>query len=357
MSEIIQYKCPHCGGRVEFSSQSQKMKCPFCDSEFEIDEAIIEKEEKTEPVQKEEQKSDLKTYICQSCGGEIVTEENTSATSCPFCDNPIILSDNVKGNFAPEMIIPFKISKEEAKKLLLEHYKHKPYLPDNFKDENHLDEIKGIYVPYWIYNVAATISAHYECRKNSTHRRQAKNGYYEITDSAVYDVMRKGVLQFKNVPADASKKMDDKMMDSVEPFNFNEAKKFETSYLSGFAADKYDETSRDLEMRVKHRVEDSSYKPIENTIVGYNIKNKIDSNISFEELRAPYYTLCPVWLLNTDYNGTNYRFAVNGQTGKIVGKLPSDSKKKIKIFFKDFAISAAIALAAGLIIQLIGGLL
>lgn len=357
MSEIIQYKCPHCGGRVEFSTDTQNMKCPFCDSEFDIDEAVIEKEEKAEPVQKEDSYSGLKTYICQSCGGEIVTEENTSATSCPFCENPIILSKNVTGNFAPEQIIPFKISKEEAKKLLLEHYKDKPYLPNNFKDENHLDEIKGIYVPYWIYNVAATVCANYECRNNTTHRRQVRDGYYEITDSAVYDVMRKGVMQFKNVPADASKKMDDKMMDSLEPFNFNESKKFETSYLSGFAADKYDETSRDLEMRVKHRIEDGSNTPIDNTVHGYDIKHKIESNISFEQTRAPYYTLCPVWLLNTNFNGTNYRFAINGQTGKIVGKLPSDPKKKAKIFFKDFAISGVIGIAAWIIIQLIGGAL
>ena len=38
MSELIQYKCPCCGGAVEFNSTAQKMKCPYCDTEISVDE-------------------------------------------------------------------------------------------------------------------------------------------------------------------------------------------------------------------------------------------------------------------------------------------------------------------------------
>ncbi len=355
MSEIIQYKCPHCDGRVEFSSETQTMKCPYCDSEFSVDEAVIVTQENVK-ADEAQAHTGLKTYICQSCGGEIVTEENTSATSCPFCDNPIILCENVQGDFSPKQIIPFKVSKNDAKSLLASHYKNKPYLPDAFSDENHLDEIKGIYVPYWIYNVSTTAQVNYECRRNTHHRRNASGGYYEITDSAVFDVMRKGIIHFKNVPADASKKMDDKMMDSIEPFDFRESVPFETAYLSGFTADKYDETSDELKERVRLRVENGARSAMESTVNGYDTKHNTYTNISLNHTEDPYYMLCPVWILNTTFNAENFRFAVNGQTGKIVGKLPSDPKKKRKIFFRDFAISGSIAIALWTIIQILGGL-
>ncbi len=360
MPEIIQYKCPHCGGRIEFNSETQSMKCPYCDSDFDINDAAIEKEKGFQIVENENRTEGLKTYICKSCGGEIITNENTSATACPFCDNPVILSQQVNGEFLPKYIIPFKVSKETAKKALLEHYKNKPYLPDLFTNENHLDEIKGVYVPYWIYNAITVAQLNYECHKVRTSHRNARGGYYQITDTAIYDVMRKGQMKFKNVPVDASKKMDDNMMDSLEPFNFNEAVPFETGYLSGYSADKYDETSKDLENRVKQRINDGSVETVGKMVYGYDSKRNTYTSVTYNQTEEPYYMLCPVWILNTTFNGTNHRFAVNGQTGKIVGELPIDNKKKNKMFLKDFTIFGVISggvIALLSFLNILGGVL
>lgn len=342
MPEVIQYKCPHCGGRVEFDSETQSMKCPYCDSDFDINEATIEKENDSQVIESENQTRGLKTYICKSCGGEIITEENTSATACPFCDNPVILSEQVNGEFLPKKIIPFKVSKEMAKNALSEHYKDKPYLPDMFTDKNHLDEIKGVYVPYWIYNTLATAQINYECHKVRKSRRNARGGHYEITDTAIYDVMRKGQMQFQNVPVDASKKMDDNMMDSVEPFDFSTAVPFETGYLSGYSADKYDETNETLKNRVDKRIKNGSIDAMRNIIQGYDTKQTTNAHVLYNQTEDPYYMLCPVWILNTTFNGENHRFIVNGQTGKIVGKLPIDKKKRSRMSLRDFSITTMI---------------
>lgn len=37
MAGLQEYKCPCCGGAIAFDSKIQKMKCPYCDTEFEMD--------------------------------------------------------------------------------------------------------------------------------------------------------------------------------------------------------------------------------------------------------------------------------------------------------------------------------
>lgn len=353
MTEIIQYKCPNCGGRVEFNSSTQNMKCPYCDSEFAVEEASVEKEQSAKGTSIKDMETGLKTYICQSCGGELVTDESTSAAVCPFCESPVVLSERISGAFRPDQLIPFKISKEAAQKALLEYYKGKIYLPDAFVEKNHLDEIKGVYVPYWVYNLTATAQGGYKCRKETSHRREDRDGYWVITDSAVYDVMRTGNIRFKNIPVDASPKMDDRTMEALEPFDFRGAVPFDAAYLSGFSADRYDETGGALMSRVKDRIEKDCTYALAQTIRGYDTAENTSIEVSISQAEKPIYMLCPVWILNTSFGDEKYRFVVNGQTGKIAGKLPIDVKKKRKMFRKDFFLFGGIAAVIWAIIWIV----
>ena len=105
----------------------------------------------------------LRSYVCKSCGGEIVGDENTAATSCPFCGNPVVMMGQFSGALKPDLVIPFKLDKKAAKEGLKKHLTGKRFLPKIFKDQNHIDEIKGIYVPFWLFDTdvdAQPISAH-----------------------------------------------------------------------------------------------------------------------------------------------------------------------------------------------------
>ena len=133
-------------------------------------------------------------------------------------------------------MIPFKVSKEEAIKALKEHYKGKFLLPGTFTKENHLQEIRGIYVPFWMFDGEAEGDASYHATRTRTYR----SGDYDITETKHYEVYRAGKVAFEKIPVDASSKMPDDHMDSIEPYNYQDLKQFSTAYLPGFLADKFD---------------------------------------------------------------------------------------------------------------------
>ena len=354
-STLLQYKCPNCGGAIEFDASLQKMKCPYCDTEFETetlkayDESLNKEAEDmswgenvgTEWAEGEE--GGLKVYICKSCGGEIVGDETTAATSCPFCDNPVVFSGQLAGTLKPDMVIPFKLDKEAAKEGLKKHLSGKKLLPKVFKDESHIDEIKGVYVPFWLFDADANADISYRATKV----RMWSDSNYNYTETSYYSVRRAGTIGFDKVPVDGSSKMADDLMESIEPYNYKDAVDFQTAYLSGYFADKYDVDAPSSIERANSRIKKSTESAFSSTVTGgYNTVTPESSSVRLSNSSAKY-ALLPVWILNTTWNGNKYTFAMNGQTGKFVGNLPVDKKA----YWKYFGISAGIvsAVAFGLL--------
>lgn len=334
MSEVHQYKCPCCDGAIEFDVESQNMKCPYCGSEFEV-ESLKEYDEilKDEPAEdmswdtsaggewEEGEEDTLRVYTCSSCGGEIVCDETVGASECPFCGNPVIVMSSFSGSLKPDLVIPFKLDKKAAMAALKKHYKGKLLLPKIFKDENRIQEIKGIYVPFWLFDADAEGLVKYRATKT----RFWSDSNYNYTETRHYSVIRAGGIGFNNVPVDGSTKMDDILMESIEPYDISEAVDFRTAYLSGYFADKYDVDSESSVSRANERIKRSTEEAFASTVVGYTSVTPVSTNISLNNGRAKY-ALYPVWILNTKWKDKNYTFAMNGQTGKMVGDLPMDIK-------------------------------
>lgn len=354
---LLEYKCPCCGGKIEFDSSLQKMKCPYCDTEFEpetlksYDEVL-----KNEPAENMEWQSvtssewhegetdGMSVYTCNSCGGEIICDETTAATHCPFCGNPVVMTRKFSGDLRPDCVIPFKLDKNAAKEALNRHLKGKRLLPKVFKDQNHIDEIKGVYVPFWLFDAEADAHIRYK----ATRVHVWSDNDYDYTDTSFYSVIRGGKIGFEHVPADGSSKMDDNLMESIEPFNFDEAVDFQTAYLSGYLADKYDVTSEQCIDRANSRVKKSTENAFASTVNGY--ASVVPENTSIQLLNGQTkYALYPVWVLTTSWNGEQYIFAMNGQTGKFVGNLPVDKKAYWKWFG---ALTGIIGAAAFLLLYL-----
>lgn len=354
MAVMQEYKCPCCGGAIAFDSATQKMKCPYCDSEFEM-EALKAYDNELNNQQEDNMQWDtqagsqwgegettgLGTYSCQSCGGEIVGDETTAATSCPYCGNPVVFMGQFSGDLKPDYVIPFKLDKKAAKESLLKHYKGKILLPKAFKDQNHIDEIKGIYVPFWLFEADANAHIRYK----ATRVRRWSDSSYRYTETSYFAVVRGGSIGFERVPVDGSSKMPDDLMESIEPYNFNEATDFQTAYLAGYLADKYDVDANEsidrANTRIKRSVEESFLK----TVKGFDTVVPENTFVNLSNGQAKY-ALYPVWLLNTSWQGKNYLFAMNGQTGKFVGDLPMDKG----LFGKWFAGIAGIATAVTFLI-------
>lgn len=332
MSVLQEFKCPCCDGAIEFNSTLQKMKCPYCDSEYDVetlrsyDEALKEQpkdsmnwDSSAGSEWQEGETEGLRTYCCNTCGGEIVADETTGATECPFCGNPVIMTGQFAGSLKPDLVIPFKLDKKAAMEALKKHYRGKPLLPKVFKDENRVKEVKGVYVPFWLFDADANGFVRY----NATRVRHWSDSNYNYTETSHFKIIRAGEIGFENVPVDGSTKMDDTLMESIEPFDISEAVDFRTAYLSGFFADKYDVDAESSTERANERIKRSTEQAFASTVVGYTTVVPVSTNIGLQNGRARY-ALYPVWVLNTKWNDKNYTFAMNGQTGKLVGDLPMD---------------------------------
>ena len=340
MANLQEFKCPCCGGAVEFNSKLQKMKCPYCDTEYDMETVKEVMNEETEEASDRMEwnttagsawqngdAGDLVSYICKSCGGEIVCDRTTAATACPYCDNPVVMQEHFAGMLRPDCVIPFKLDKKAAKEAYQNHLKGKVLLPGAFKDKNHIDEIKGVYVPFWLFDAEAEAKVRYR----ATRVRTWSDSNYEYTETRYYRVLREGNLGFEHVPVDGSTKMADDLMESIEPFDFSEAVDFQTAYLSGFLADRYDVDAEQSIERANERIKKSTESAFADTVYGYSSVIPESSSVRLSEGKSKY-ALYPVWLLNTTYQNEKYTFAMNGQTGKFVGNLPVD-KKKYWFFF------------------------
>ena len=345
MAQIIEYKCPCCGGIIEFDSDSQKMKCPYCETTFdpsallEMDAALNQQKpdemewETPQEAFTDEETDNMSVYTCRSCGGEIIADANTGATHCPFCGNPVVLTSRFSGALKPDFVIPFKLNKEDAKTALKKHMSGKKLLPRLFSKESHLDEIKGLYVPFWLFG--ADVDAQFNF--HATRTRMWRHGNREFTETTHFRLERSGGLSFDNVPVDGSTKMDDAMMESIEPFDMSAAVPFQTAYLSGYYADKYDVDANASIGRANERIKNSTTEAFSTTTGGYGTVVPEGSSIQVHNGKATY-AMYPVWLLTTNYRGKTYQFAMNGQTGKLVGDMPVDKS----LYWKWYAIYAAI---------------
>jgi hypothetical protein len=231
----------------------------------------------------------------------------------------VVLSGHFAGALKPDLVIPFRYDKKAAMEALKKHYSGKKLLPKVFQDENRIKEVKGLYVPVWLFDADAQGQVQYK----TTRVRSWSDSRYYYTETKHFQVVRGGSLGFANVPVDGSTKMDDALMESIEPFDIGGAVDFQTAYLSGYLADKYDVDAQGSIGRANARIKQTTEEAFASTVMGYTTVVPVSTSIGLQNSRAKY-ALYPVWILNTMWKDKKYTFAMNGQTGKMVGDLPMD---------------------------------
>lgn len=334
LQKVLEYECPCCGAGLKFSGTEQKLSCEYCDNTFELESvkeynAAIKEQPQDEFTWEDETQTQwdpneqINQFSCPSCGGEIITEPTTAATFCPYCDNPAIMSGRVSAGLRPDAVIPFRTTKEDAQKAFLNLCKGKPLLPKDFTAKHRLEKISGVYVPFWLYYCSGTVHGQYK----ATRVRHWSDSNYNYTKTDYYMLTRSAKAGFSGIPMDGSKKMDDRIMESIEPFDITQAVDFDTAYLSGFLADKYDVEAKQGEDRIRQRVDTTLYELMAPSFTGYSSVTPNQKNLQVTHNRAKY-LLLPVWMLHTKYKDKTYVFAMNGQTGKMTGTLPIDNTKK-----------------------------
>ena len=324
------YNCPCCGGPLKFSGESGRLECAACGNNYEPEALeMLNVSESGEQISFERPKEGFRAeegvqaYLCKNCGAELITEDTTTAAECPYCGSPTILPDRIEGGVKPEKVIPFVVTKEHAQKQFEDYFKGKRLLPNIFlNSRNRISEMRRLYVPYWLFSCDARADMVYDAEKVRTEQK----GEWEITRTKHYLVRRKGVMRFENIPVDGSVKMDDKLTESLEPYDLSAAIPFQSAVLAGAMADHADADCDACEKRAVERVEHSVEQTMLDTVRDYDTVNERNRRIVTERGSATP-VLLPVWLMTTVKEGKTYTFAVNGQTGKLTCDVPADKKK------------------------------
>lgn len=320
--ETVQHKCPNCGADVVLNPQTGRFVCSFCSSDFTAEELNAHSEAHQRTQADDNFSEHTRLYVCSSCGAEIVADENTAASFCHYCHSPVTLKGRVEGAYAPELIIPFKIDRETAIAEFRKWCGKKLFIQSSFRSEAQLEKLVGLYVPFWLADCDIDTSADYDARIVHSYT----SGDYRMTHTKYYDVSRAARMTYTGVPADGSKKLDDKLMDSIEPFFYDGAVPFDMTWFSGFYADKYDVDKAAVVSRIKARIESGATDFLDSSVTGYTSKRCTKRTIRITRTDW-HYAMLPVWFMTYIHKGKKYFFALNGQTGKISGILPVSAPK------------------------------
>lgn len=323
MANVKTYTCLSCKAPLSFNPGLQKWKCDYCFNAYTLEdlEAAPSTTQTTEELHVEQ--PDLDSYNCQNCGAELIADQSTAATFCLYCKSPTIIKARFSGKFLPTQVIPFKITKKEAESIYKKWIKGCLFAPDLFKNKQTIEEITGIYAPFWMYDTLMSGSIEGE-GLNVSHWT---SGDYNYTLTKYYRVVREGQVGYDNVPVDASVKLDDTLMLKIEPFDYSEMVPFNMQYMSGFMAERYDVSDEDAHGFMMSRVNTYVSQKFKSTVKQYQVFNQTQQHFKPESIHSEY-VLLPIYLLNNKFNGKDHLFVVNGQTGKVVGQTPISRAKQ-----------------------------
>lgn len=309
-------KCISCGAELVFDPKTQKLKCEYCRSEYDPKEY----EEKSKKAIENTVDSNL--YTCTQCGAKLLTFDDTAITFCSYCGSSMVLDSKIKQKHVPELVVPFKITKEECEKLYKKKIKKYLFAPKSMKDDITISKFRGIYMPFAIYDV--------EHHGNQIHRgsKYAYHiGNYDYYKD--YEVCSNVDCSFKGVEYDLSSNFGDKFSQAITPFNLDEAVTFDTKYMSGFYADAQDvddNTYSSDALNVVRPIANNKYQ-IACRLSRYGCGNAT-LTMDVTDIKVAYLPVYFLAIKNKKDNSLNYA-VINGQTGKVAVELSIDFKKYI----------------------------
>lgn len=353
--ESLAYKCPNCGADLKFDAAKQLFDCEFCGSSFsqaEMDVIAKEQEARKEDRPEEEVKTDeefsehTSVYSCDSCGATIMADDNTAATFCYYCHNPVILRGRISGEFRPSYVLPFQIDREQAVGYFQDWCKKHKFLPSDFLSASQQEKITGLYVPFWVTD--CDLNAEMDALGKKV--RSWTSGNYRYTETKEYAVARKAKVVLKGIPADGASHIDDELMEAVEPFDYRQVQPFAMQYLSGFFAERYDMNMAAMFPRIQKRAVQASDQLLRGSMKGYSSVSVTRSDIKVMSTNWEY-MLLPVWFMTYKYRDKVYEFALNGQTAKFVGTPPVSRGKLLGFALGIGAVAALLTIVAGVFMR------
>lgn len=312
---IRTYQCRTCSGNLTFNPALQKLECAHCGNTYEADACESITEAKNVPASRQAavvgQAEGYVAYLCSQCGAQVIAGRTTIATRCSFCGSPLSISENMTGAFQPDVIIPFQKSKADVQEAYKKLIRKGILTSGSFLKDNRVDNIHGVYVPFGLYSM--DIHVEFDAR--------VKRG------KSSYTIPVEAKASMEHIPADASRQFDDALMDSVNHFAMAGLVPFHDAYMAGFVAEAEDDDEAKLREKAQWMGEQEIEKVVGDLSAirasSTQTTRSTVGNVSRQK------ALMPVWLLNVNHRGRLYPFAMNGQTGQMVGKIPASPTKTV----------------------------
>ena len=326
------FNCHTCGAELYWDAEAGALKCKYCDSVFQpsdFEDATVDADPTVDTTIDAKYSNNAEAaiegmviYKCTNCGAEVVTSETTMATTCAYCGRAISLTNKTAGEFRPDKVLPFKITKEKATEIYKKYIKSSPLTPKLFSEEQTIKKMQGLYVPFFLHSANLNASA----TVNAENVKHSRHGDDRIDHHSIYRIDVDMVGNYEKIPTDASKKIENSLMDNLEPFDLKVLTDFNPAFMAGYFAEQPDEKTEDTIDRAISRMDDAMKEKIKEVSGNYSSKTIGAYHGDFNNKSAEY-AMLPIWLLNVEYQDKMYTFAINGDTGKAVGKLPMSKAK------------------------------
>lgn len=311
------FKCKNCGGNSVYNPEKKMMYCPHCESE-----------------ESQEKLAGVGLSQCGNCGAPMDVPEYTSAMKCESCGSYHVFEERISGEYAPHLILPFAVSKKQAVDILKKEFGKRIFTPSTFLSHASIERMEGSYVPFYLYDFHA--DARYSAQ--GTKVRSWSSGDYRYTETSYFAIERDMDVDFDNIPVDASLHLEDSTMDLLEPYDYEALAAFQDKYMSGFEGEIYSDSASAMQDRAEAKAKKDTHALIRDSVTGYATVTQEMEHIDLHQ-KACEYALLPVWIYDFQYQGQTYRFHVNGQTGKVIGKTPVAHKKVVGYSATVFGIS------------------
>lgn len=305
-------KCPGCGASMRFDPATQMLKCDFCSGSYAITDQTT-----ADNVSEETEYFESTLFTCPNCNGEIMADGDTAVTFCSYCGSSVELQGRLVKMIPPSYVLPFKTTKESVEEQYKKYIGKALFAPKYMREQSNTEKIRGIYMPYWLYDYSANQVVGLSGQKS--HR----SGDYIITDHYRINVPLKA--EYKGTAFDASSSFSDELSESIAPYNVRDNKPFQEAYMAGFYADTADVQAVVYEPQAREAVgQDATVRVIRSRkeLSGYNVSTSdgsIGRALNADKQEMAYF---PVWFLATKHGDHVSYAVVNGQTGKVAADVP-----------------------------------
>jgi len=349
----INFSCPSCGAPQKFSPATGKLTCEFCNTQTSIDistDTIHEYDfnEAVSTLTTQKTQVITKNVHCKKCGGSFTLTPYSFSSNCPYCGTPAII-DFIQ-DITPKSLIPFTLTHTKAQTLFKKWVGSRWFAPNAFK--KYLDgdnTLVGYYLPYWTYD-SDTVSAYNGLRGDTYYvtvtRTVVQNGrqrQVQVQEPRINWTPVSGVVyvSFDDVTIGASKTISRAILDSLEPWNTASLVPFDEQYLSGFEAQEYtiglDNGFEFAKAKMAGKIKQNIRYDIGGDQQQIHSIQTQHKDVTYKNV------LFPVWTASFKWNNKEYNYAINAQTGKIVGERPYSYMKII------FAVLTVMLVVGGVI--------